>query len=82
MRRLYRLALDVGVTVTLATAFAAGWIAVTGTYRPPIWVNVVAATAVVGLAWLLEESVTAWIRPRPRRRAHARPAPSKTGESA
>ncbi|MFJ7297615.1 hypothetical protein [Streptomyces collinus] len=80
MRRLYRLALDVGVTVTLATAFAAGWIAVTGTYRPPIWVNVVAATAVVGLAWLLEEAVTAWIRPR--RRAHARPAPSKTRESA
>jgi hypothetical protein len=76
MRRLYRLALEVGVTVTLATAFAAGWIAVTGTYRPPLWVNFVAATLVIGLAWLLEEAVIAWIRPR--RRAHARTARTKT----
>jgi hypothetical protein len=80
MRRLYRLALDVGVTVTLATAFAAGWIAVTGTYRPPIWVNVLAATAVVGLAWLLEEAVTA--RSRARRRAHARPHTTKPRKAA
>jgi hypothetical protein len=75
-RHLYRLALDVGVTVTLATAFAGGWIAATGTYRPPLWVNVVAATGVVGAAWVLEEAVTAWVRPR--RRAHARPVPPKT----
>jgi hypothetical protein len=80
MRRLYCLALDVGVTVTLATGFVGGWIAVTGTYQPPLWANALAGTAVMGVAWLLEEAVT--VRSRARRRAHARTHPTKPRKAA
>lgn len=58
---------QIGVIAALASAFAGVWIAVTGTYRPPIWVNPLAAAAVMGLATVLE----AIARPR---RARAVPA--------
>lgn len=58
---------QIGVIVALAGTFAGVWIAVTGTYRPPLWVNPLAAAAVMGLATVLE----AIARPR---RAGAVPA--------
>jgi 4-hydroxybenzoate polyprenyltransferase len=45
---------QIGLIAALASAFAGGWIAVTGTYRPPMWVNPLAAAGVVGLATVLE----------------------------
>jgi uncharacterized membrane protein YqjE len=54
--------------VALASVFAGVWIAVTGTYRPPLWVNPVAAAGVMGVATVLE----AIARPRRPRLAMAR----------
>jgi hypothetical protein len=59
---------QIGVIVALAGVFAGVWIAATGTYRPPMWVNPVAATAVMGAASALE----AIARPRRTRTAPAR----------
>lgn len=59
---------QIGVIVALAGAFAGAWIAATGTYRPPMWVNPIAAAAVMGAASALE----AIARPRRTRTAPAR----------
>jgi hypothetical protein len=45
---------QIGLIAALASAFAGVWIAVTGTYRPPMWVNPLAAAGVMGLAAVLE----------------------------
>jgi hypothetical protein len=45
---------QIGLIAALASVFAGVWIAVTGTYRPPLWVNPVAAAGVMGLAAVLE----------------------------
>jgi len=58
----------IGIIAALAGAFAGGWIAATGTYRPPLWVNPLAAAAVMGAANALE----AIARPRRTRLAPAR----------
>ena len=58
---------QIGIIVGLAGTFAGVWIAVTGTYRPPMWVNPLAAAAVMGAATVLE----AIARPR---RAQVAPA--------
>jgi hypothetical protein len=63
---------QIGVIVALAGVFGGVWIAVTGTYRPPMWVNPVAAAAVMGVASVLE-AVARTRRPRPAR--HRRAAP-------
>jgi hypothetical protein len=60
---------QIGVIVALAGVFAGVWIAVTGTYRPPLWVNPLAAAAVMGVATLLERASAA--------RARTRRAPSR-----
>ncbi|MFD1276969.1 hypothetical protein ACFQ51_49830 [Streptomyces kaempferi] len=58
-RRLRTLFDQIGIIAGLAGAFAGVWIAVTGVYRPPMWVNPVAATGVVALAAVLETVVRA-----------------------
>jgi cobalamin synthase len=55
---------QIGVIVALAGVFAGVWIAVTGTYRPPMWVNPLAAAAVMGAATVLE-GIARIRRPRP-----------------
>jgi hypothetical protein len=55
---------QIGVIAALAGAFAASWIAATGTYRPPLWVNPLAAAAVMALASLLEHAATSTMRAR------------------
>jgi acetyl-CoA carboxylase carboxyltransferase component len=64
---------QIGVIVALAGVFGGGWIAVTGTYRPPMWVNPAAAAAVMGVASVLE-AVARARRPRPAPARHRRPS--------
>ena len=73
--RIHRITLDITVTSILAIAFGAAWIAVTGAYRPPWWVNPIAATGVVLLVGPVEAAVNAWARRRavPARHRKARP---------
>lgn len=82
MRRASRLALCIGVPVILAVTFFAAWIAVTGTYDPPVWTVCVAALAAGVLSHLLETAAEAvqrrrLHRTRPLRRQHARPTTPK-----
>jgi hypothetical protein len=62
---------QIGLIAALASAFAGVWIAVTGTYRPPMWVNPLAAAGVMGLATVLEMAARAH-RPRPAPARHRR----------
>ncbi|WP_329376149.1 hypothetical protein [Streptomyces sp. NBC_01483] len=62
---------QIGVIVALSGVFAGVWIAVTGTYRPPLWVNPLAAAAVMGAASVLE-AVARSRRPRPVPARHRR----------
>jgi hypothetical protein len=64
---------QIGVIVALAGVFAGVWIAATGTYRPPMWVNPVAAAAVMGAASVLE-AVARTRRPRLAPARHRRDA--------
>ncbi|MDX3531186.1 hypothetical protein P1P75_33480 [Streptomyces sp. ID05-39B] len=82
MRRASRLALCIGVPVTLAVTFFAGWIAVTGTYDPPVWTVCLAALTAGVLCRALEAGAEAvqrrrLRRTRPLRRQHARPLTRK-----
>jgi hypothetical protein len=65
---------QIGVIVALAGLFAGAWIAVTGTYRPPLWVNPLAAAAVMGVATLLEHAFTARAQSRRTVPRHGRAA--------
>jgi hypothetical protein len=64
---------QIGVIVALASVFAGVWIAVTGTYRPPLWVNPLAAAAVMGAASVLE-AIARTRRPRLAPARHRRPS--------
>jgi hypothetical protein len=63
---------QIGLIAALASAFAGVWIAVTGTYRPPMWVNPLAAAGVMGLAAVLE-AIARSRRPRVVPARHRRP---------
>lgn len=69
--RLRYLVNQIGVIAALAGVFAGAWIAVTGTYRPPMWVNPLAAAAVMGVATVLE-AIARSRRPRPVPARHRR----------
>lgn len=69
--RLRMLFIKVGTVAALAGTFAGAWIAATGTYRPPMWVNPLAAAAVMGVATVLEGIARAR-RPRPVPARHRR----------
>jgi hypothetical protein len=58
---------QIGVIAALAGLFAASWIAATGTYRPPMWVNPLAAAGVMAMASVIEHAARARARLAPAR---------------
>lgn len=62
---------QIALIAALAGTFAGVWIAATGTYRPPLWVNPLAAAAVMGVAAVLE-GIARSRRPRPVPARHRR----------
>lgn len=75
MRRIPPFVLGVLAPALTAVAFAAVWIAVTGTFRPPWWALVIISVALAVLSYVVETVGEARRRPGGRR-AHARTTPT------
>jgi hypothetical protein len=79
MRRPHRFTLGILIPAGVAIGFAAVWIAVTGSFRPPIWALITVSVALGVLSYVLETAGQPRRRRLPaRRRAHARPTTPKT----
>jgi hypothetical protein len=79
MRRLHRFALGILIPAGVAIGFAAVWIAVTGSFRPPVWALITVSVALGVLSYVLETASKPRRRRLPaRHRAHARPTTPKT----
>lgn len=76
MRRIPPFVLGVLAPALTAVAFAAVWIAVTGTFRPPWWALAIISVALAVLSYVVETVGEARRAPRARRRAHARTTPT------
>jgi len=79
MRRIPPFVLGILAPALTGVAFAAVWIAATGTFRPPWWALAIASAALAALSYTVETAGTARRTPQPpraRRRAHARTTPT------
>ncbi|WP_330328239.1 hypothetical protein [Streptomyces pseudovenezuelae] len=76
MRRSHRFALGILIPAAVAIAFAAVWIAATGTFRPPVWALITASLALGVLSHAVQTADDTpprrWLPAS--RRAHARHA--------
>jgi hypothetical protein len=79
VRRLHRFVLGILIPAGAGIGFGAVWIAVTGSFRPPVWALIVVSLVLGVLSYVLVTAVGPRRRRLPaRRRAHARPTTPKT----
>jgi hypothetical protein len=79
MRRPHRFTLSLLIPAGAGIGFGAVWIAVTGSFRPPVWALIVVSLALGALSYVLDIAAAPRRRQLPtRRRAHARPTTPKT----
>jgi hypothetical protein len=78
MRRAHRFILGILIPAGAGIGFGAAWIAVTGSFRPPVWALVTVSLALGVLSYALETVGPPRRRPLPaRHRTHARPTGSR-----
>jgi hypothetical protein len=79
MRRPHRFTLSILIPAGAGIGFGAAWIAVTGSFRPPVWALITASLALGALSYVLVTAGPPRRRRLPaRHRAHARPTTPKT----
>jgi hypothetical protein len=79
MRRPHRFTLSILIPAGAGIGFAAVWIAVTGSFRPPVWALATVSLVLGVLCYALEIAGPPRRRRLPaRHRAHARPTTPKT----
>jgi hypothetical protein len=78
MRRPHRFTLSILIPAGAGIGFGAAWIAVTGSFRPPVWALITVSLALVVLSYVLVTAGPPRRRRLPaRHRAHARPTASR-----